>query len=74
MRSGESALMFRRLFLSHPRQVGESYLQHQRVALSIAVPLLTAGLAALVHALVPGLYQRTAGNTIRHLYARLEQR
>jgi hypothetical protein len=66
--------MFRRLFLSHPQQAGESYLQHQRVALSFALPLLAAGLAAVIHALVPGLYERTAGDMIRKLYERLESR
>ena len=63
--------MFDRLFTAHPRAVNESYLQHQRVALSFALPLLAAGLAALVHAVVPGLCQATAGDTIRRLNARL---
>jgi len=66
--------MFRRLFLSHPQQAGESYLQHQRVALSFAWPLLGAGLAAIVHAVVPGLCERTAGDIIRKLHGRLEKR
>jgi hypothetical protein len=66
--------MFRRLFLSHPQQAGESYFQHQRVALSFAWPLLGAGLAAMVHAIVPGLCERTAGDVIRKLQARLEKR
>jgi len=66
--------MFDRLFAAHPRSVNESYLQHQRVALSFALPLLGAGLAALVHALVPGLCQKTAGDAIRRLNARLDGR
>ena len=66
--------MFRRLFLSHPSKVGESYFQHQRVALSFALPRLGAGVAALVHALVPGLCETTAGDAIRTLHARLEKR
>ena len=66
--------MFRRLFLAHPQQAGESYFQHQRVALSFALPLLGAGLAATVHALVPGLCETTAGDAIRKLYTRLEKR
>jgi hypothetical protein len=66
--------MFRRLFLSHPQQAGESYFQHQRVALSFAIPLLGAGLAALAHALVPGVFERTAGDMIRELHGRLQQR
>lgn len=66
--------MFRRLFLSHPQQVGESYFQHQRVALSFAFPLLGAGLAALAHAFVPGMFERTAGDMIRGLHTRLQGR
>jgi len=66
--------MFRWLFLSHPQQAGESYFQHQRTALSFAWPLLGAGLVAIIHAVVPGLCERTAGDIIRKLHARLEQR
>jgi hypothetical protein len=66
--------VFRRLFLSHPKQVGESYFQHQRAALSFALPLLGAGLAAALHAVIPGVCERTAGDIIRKLHQRLEQR
>jgi len=66
--------MFRRLFLSHPQSVGESYFEHQRVALSFALPLLGAGLAAAMHALVPAVFERTAGDIIRKLHDRLENR
>jgi len=66
--------MIRRLFLIHPQQAGETYFQHQRVALSFALPLLGAGLAAAVHAIIPGLFERTAGDMIRHLHGRLERR
>ena len=66
--------MFRRLFLAHPASVNETYLQHQRVALSFAVPLLVAGLAALAHAIVPGVCQTRAGDIIRRLNARLDAR
>jgi Family of unknown function (DUF6356) len=66
--------MFKRLFLAHPASVNETYLQHQRVALSFALPLLVAGLAALVHAVVPGLCKNTAGDAIRRLNARLDAR
>ncbi len=66
--------MFQRLFVTHPASVNESYLQHQRVALSFAAPLLTAALAATVHALIPGLCQRTASDIVRDLNKRLEKR
>ncbi len=44
------------------------------VALSFALPLLAAGVAALVHAVVPGLCKTTAGDAIRRLNARLDAR
>jgi hypothetical protein len=74
MRCKKDGVVFKRLFTGHPASVGESYFQHQRIALSFAVPLLGAGLAATLHAVVPGLCERTAGDIIRKLHARLEQR
>ncbi|HEY2008024.1 MAG TPA: DUF6356 family protein [Rhizomicrobium sp.] len=74
MRRNKDVTVIRRLFLSHPHSVGESYFQHQRVALSFALPLLGASLAALAHAIVPAVCERTAGNIIRKLHGRLERR
>lgn len=74
MRRNEEITVIRRLFLSHPQSVGETYFQHQLVALSFALPLLGAGLAAAIHALVPAVFERTAGDIIRTLYDRLERR
>jgi len=53
-----------RLFLAHPRTVGESYLEHNAFALRIGSRLLLAGTAALVHAIVPCLCQTTASRII----------
>jgi len=74
MHHNRGLTVFRRLFLSHPASVGESYFQHQRVALSFALPLLGAGIAAFVHAFVPAACERTAGDVIRELHSRLESR
>jgi Family of unknown function (DUF6356) len=63
--------MFARLFLSHPESVGEHYFEHQRVAFSFAGTLLLAGCACLIHALVPGLCERTASNRIANLHDRM---
>jgi hypothetical protein len=63
--------MFRKLFIDHPQSVGETYLEHQQAALSYAGPLLVAGLAAAVHAFIPGLCQKTGSRTILHLHHRL---
>ena len=74
MRRNKGLIVLKRLFLSHPASVGESYFEHQRVALSFALPLLGAGLAALAHAVIPAVCERTAGDAIRHLHDRLEKR
>jgi hypothetical protein len=63
--------MFARLFVTHPQAVGENYLEHQRVALSFAGPLLLAGFACLLHAFVPGLCETTASRRIEKLHGRM---
>jgi len=63
--------MFRKLFLDHPKSVGETYLEHQTSALSIAGQLYKAAFAATLHALVPGLCQKTGSRTIMSLHQRI---
>ncbi|HET6158750.1 MAG TPA: DUF6356 family protein [Dongiaceae bacterium] len=53
-----------RVFLAHPRTVDENYLEHGAFALRIASRLLLAGVAALIHAVVPCLCQTTASRII----------
>ena len=69
--------MFQRWFLNHPHAVGESYLQHQRVALAVGVQLVAAGAACLVHALIPCLFEHTASGIVskvdRRMHARSHQ-
>lgn len=65
---------FLRGFLDHPSSVGETYLQHACFALSFSGMLLMAGLAALVHAIAPPLFQTTASRIVRRLHARAEAR
>jgi uncharacterized protein DUF6356 len=63
--------VFTRLFLDHPRSVGESYLEHQRHAFGFGISLLGAALACLVHAVVPGLFVRTGSQAITRLHDRM---
>jgi hypothetical protein len=63
--------MFARLFVAHPQSVGETYIEHQRMAFSFAGPLLLAGFACLLHAIIPGLCERTASSKIEMLHNRL---
>lgn len=59
------------VFLRHPRAVGETYLEHMAVALSYGLPLIAAGLACVVHAIVPALFERTGSRAIVNLHSRL---
>lgn len=62
------------LFLDHPRSVGESYLQHMGFALWFSGSLLAAAGAALVHAFVPCLCEKTASRIVARLYDRTHKR
>lgn len=63
--------MFTRLFLEHPRSIGESYLEHQRHALGFGFSLFLASLACFIHAMVPGLCVRTGSEAIKRLHDRM---
>ena len=63
--------MLERLFLDHPRSVGETYWQHLRNAFSFAVSLQLATVACAVHALVPALFTATGSSIVRRLHARM---
>ena len=58
-------------FTQHPRQVGESYLEHFGVAMSFAGPMILGGLACAVHAFLPFLCTSTGSGTVRRLHDRM---
>ncbi len=60
--------MFGRLFIDHPRSLGLSWSQHGAGAIRIGLKLICAGLAALVHGIVPGWFTDTAGRTVTETY------
>jgi len=60
-----------RAFREHPRSLGESYWQHQQRALAFGMAMIVAGLACLVHALVPALFERTASGAVLRLHERM---
>jgi hypothetical protein len=63
--------MFRAIFQDHPQSVGETYLQHQAVALSFSRELIVAGVACLVHALIPSLCVTTGSRAVARLHDRM---
>ena len=48
--------------------VNESYFIHMKVAVKVGLNMILAGLMALIHALIPGIFQSNASNKIRELY------
>jgi hypothetical protein len=60
--------MFQKLFLDHPREVEESYLEHMGVASSFGFAMIWGGTKALVHALVPAWCVTSGSDTIRRLH------
>ena len=63
-----------RLFTEHPQSVNESYFGHMRFALGFSGRLFLAGFAALIHAFLPFLFEKTAGNAIRGMHDRMTHR
>jgi hypothetical protein len=69
--SPETISLWDRAFLEHPRTLGESYWQHQQRAAAFGAAMIAGGIACLIHALVPTLFERTASGTIVRLHERM---
>ena len=66
--------MMHRLFVEHPRSLGMSWSKHGSGAIVIGATLVGAGLACLVHAVVPGWFTQTAGKTVTHMHDHMMRR
>ena len=66
--------MLRRLFVDHPESLGESYAGHQKAAASFGGSMVLAGLACLVHAVIPGLFAKTGSRAVARLHAQMSAR
>ena len=60
-----------RAFTDHPASVGESYTEHLAHATCFGVRMIAAGIACLVHALLPFLFSRTGSAAIAELNDRM---
>lgn len=63
-----------RLFTEHPRSLGMSWVSHGIGAAHIALRLIGAGCACLIHALVPGWFTETAGRTVTAMHEDMVRR
>lgn len=66
--------VMQRLFLEHPRSLGMTWAGHGIGAVAIGARLVGAGVACLVHAVVPGVFTQTAGKTVARMYDHMAQR
>lgn len=66
--------MISRLFLEHPHKVEESYVEHAVFAGRFALRLFAAACAALIHAVIPCLFEKTASRMIATMYAQTHNR
>ena len=55
---------FFRLFVEHPREVGETYLHHAAAASRFGARLARLSGAAFLHALVPGICKTTVSDEV----------
>ena len=60
-----------RAFTEHPASVGESYLEHLARASCFGTRMMFAGLACLVHGLLPFLFVKTGSRAISELNDRM---
>jgi hypothetical protein len=66
--------MLNRLFLDHPQSVGETYGEHARFAFGFSMRLFGAAFAALIHAILPWMFEKTASTIVADLYQRTHNR
>lgn len=60
-----------RAFTEHPASVGESYSEHLGQALCFGGRMIFAGVACLVHGMLPFLFVRTGSRAIAELNDRM---
>lgn len=60
-----------RAFTEHPASVGESYLEHLARASCFGTRMMFAGLACLLHGLLPFLFVQTGSRAISELNDRM---
>jgi len=62
-----------RLFLEHPRSLDMSWAGHGAGAVKVGLQLIGAGFAALIHAVVPGIFGETASTTVIRMHDHIQK-
>lgn len=55
------------IFTKHPHQIGETYFEHLKFASVFGAHMFLGGLACLIHAIFPFIFQKTGSNVLIHL-------
>ena len=59
------------IFTTHPASVGETYGEHLATASGFGFRLIGAGLACLLHGLLPWTFTSTGSRAVRELHERM---
>jgi len=63
--------MLDKLFFEHPADIGESYGEHLREASGFGLAMIGGGIACMIHALVPALFETRGSTTVAKLHDKL---
>lgn len=61
-------------FTDHPRAVGETYKEHSVKAMGFGLRMVAGGIACMVHAVFPFLFENSASRTMDKLHRRMTKR
>lgn len=62
------------IFLKHPREAGEHYLQHLFYTIKVATYLIISAFCAVTHGLIPKILRTTTSDRIIALAENMKQR
>jgi hypothetical protein len=68
------AKLMDKLFLKHPRSIGETYIQHLSFALCCGVRLVSLGFCLILHGIIPRCHETTASSGMRKIADELDAR
>lgn len=63
--------MIRKAFTEHPASVGETYGEHLVMASGFGLRMVFAGLACMLHGLLPFLFVKTGSHQIETLHGKM---
>ena len=61
-------------FTKHPHSVGETYLEHMKIALSTSIKIQLVVLIIVVHAIFPFLFEHTGSDELNKINKELQGR